>query len=272
MPTLFDPMRCGAFTLANRVVMAPLTRNRADAERVPTALMRTYYEQRATAGLIISEATQISPQGQGYRDTPGIYSDAQVHGWRPITDAVHAQGGRMVAQLWHVGRISHVSLQPGGQAPVSSTARRANGKTWVGGQVPSTAVVWIGQFATLYYFVHFLVILPLLGLFETPKEVPASINDAVLAKQLDANKAEVDAALAKVKALDPTNDADRKLVNDLSDALTKVSADLGSLSDSVSVSDATASKEKAAQLVADSAVVKAADHALATAVAPSSSK
>jgi len=99
-----------------------------------------------------------------------------------------------------------------------------------------------------------------------------STTDAVLARQLDDNKAEVDAALAKVKALDPTNDADRKLVNDLSDALTKVSADLGSLSDSVSVSDATASKEKAAQLIADSAVVKAADHALATAVAPSSSK
>ncbi len=140
MPTLFDPLRCGAFTLANRVVMAPLTRNRADAERVPTSLMRSYYEQRASAGLIISEATQISPQGQGYRDTPGMYSDAQVQGWRTITDAVHAQGGRMVAQLWHVGRISHVSLQPGGASPVSSTAVAAGVKTLTANGFESVSV------------------------------------------------------------------------------------------------------------------------------------
>ena len=92
--------------------------------------MTTYYTQRATAGLIITEATQISPEGQGYLDTPGIYSPEQVAGWRKITDAVHAAGGRIVIQLWHVGRISHVSLQPGGAAPVSSTARPAIGKTF----------------------------------------------------------------------------------------------------------------------------------------------
>jgi len=93
-------------------------------------MMVTYYTQRASAGLIITEASQICPQGQGYLDTPGIYSAEQVAGWRQITDAVHAAGGRIVLQLWHVGRISHVSLQPGGAAPVSSTARAANGKTF----------------------------------------------------------------------------------------------------------------------------------------------
>ena len=117
--------------------MAPLTRNRASAKQVPNELMQQYYAQRADpstgAGLIITEATQISPQGQGYLDTPGIFSAAQVVGWRRITDAVHARGGRIVVQLWHVGRISHVSLQPGGQAPVSSTARAAKGKTYIAG-------------------------------------------------------------------------------------------------------------------------------------------
>ncbi len=130
MKTLFDPIRFGDISAANRIVMAPLTRDRAGPGQTPTPLMATYYTQRATAGLIISEATQISPEAQGYLDTPGIYNAAQVAGWRRITDAVHAAGGRMVCQLWHVGRISHVSLQPHGQAPVSSSARRASGKTF----------------------------------------------------------------------------------------------------------------------------------------------
>lgn len=129
MATLFDPVRVGEIDLANRVVMAPLTRNRAAAGQVPSELAVEYYRQRAGAGLIISEATQVCPEGQGYLDTPGIHSAEQVAGWRRVTDAVHAVGGRIVAQLWHVGRISHVSLQPGGKAPVSSTARRAETKT-----------------------------------------------------------------------------------------------------------------------------------------------
>ena len=130
MTTLFDPISFGGLHAANRIVMAPLTRDRARPRQVPTPLMATYYAQRASAGLIVSEATQISPEGQGYLDTPGIYSAEQIAGWRQVTDAVHAKGGTMVVQLWHVGRISHVSLQPGGQPPVSSTARRAKTKTF----------------------------------------------------------------------------------------------------------------------------------------------
>jgi N-ethylmaleimide reductase len=129
MTTLFDPIRFGNITATNRIVMAPLTRDRAGPQQVPTALMAAYYAQRASAGLIIAEATQISPEGQGYLDAPGIYSAEQKAGWRLVTDAVHTQGGRIVLQLWHVGRISHVSLQPGGQSPVSSTARRAIAQT-----------------------------------------------------------------------------------------------------------------------------------------------
>ena len=129
MTSLFDPTRLGDIPLANRIVMAPLTRNRARGQ-LPNALMRDYYVQRASAGLIITEATQISAQGQGYLDTPGIYTPEQVAGWRKITDAVHAAGGRIIVQLWHVGRISHVSLQPGGVAPVSSTDQPARGKTF----------------------------------------------------------------------------------------------------------------------------------------------
>ncbi len=129
MTSLFDPFQLGDIALANRIVMAPLTRNRAPGQ-LPNDLMRDYYVQRATAGLIITEATQVCAQGQGYLDTPGIYTAEQVAGWRKITDAVHAAGGRIVVQLWHVGRISHVSLQPGGVAPVSSTARAAKGKTF----------------------------------------------------------------------------------------------------------------------------------------------
>ena len=127
---LFSPARLGDIDIANRVVMAPLTRNRAGEGGVPTELMATYYAQRAGAGLIVSEGTQIRPDGQGYLDTPGIYTPEQVAGWRRVTDAVHARGGRIVCQLWHVGRISHFSVLPFGTFPVSSTARRAQGKTF----------------------------------------------------------------------------------------------------------------------------------------------
>lgn len=133
-PSLFDPLRVGDIDVATRVCMAPLTRNRAPGQ-LPNDLMRDYYAQRADpatgAGLIVTEATQISPEGQGYLDTPGLHSAEQVAGWRRITDAVHARGGRIVVQLWHVGRVSHVSLQPGGQAPVSSTARIADTRTFL---------------------------------------------------------------------------------------------------------------------------------------------
>jgi N-ethylmaleimide reductase len=130
---LFQPYKLGSIELSNRIVMAPLTRNRAIAGLVPNPLSIEYYGQRASAGLLISEATQISQQGQGYQDTPGIYSKEQVAGWRKVTDRVHERGGRIFLQLWHVGRISHVSLQPNNAAPVAPSAIRANGKTFVGG-------------------------------------------------------------------------------------------------------------------------------------------
>ena len=130
MTTLFEPIHVGHIDCANRIAMAPLTRNRAAPGQVPTSLMATYYAQRASAGLIITEATQISPTGQGYLDTPGIYNAAQISGWRSIANAVHGQGGKLVMQLWHVGRISHASLLPDGQQPVSSTSRRARTKTF----------------------------------------------------------------------------------------------------------------------------------------------
>ncbi|SET86560.1 alkene reductase [Oceanicella actignis] len=130
---LFQPVRVGEVDLANRVVMAPLTRNRADpATDAVTDLTAEYYAQRASAGLIITEASQISPEGKGYAWTPGIHSPTQVAAWRKVVDAVHARGGKIFVQLWHVGRISHVSLQPGGQAPVSSTDRPAKAKTFDG--------------------------------------------------------------------------------------------------------------------------------------------
>lgn len=129
--TLFDTYRLGNLVLANRIVMAPLTRNRAGAGLVPSELAATYYGQRASAGLLITEATQVSPQAQGYQDTPGIYTQAQIDGWRKVTDEVHARGGRIFVQLWHVGRISHVDLQPGGAAPVAPSAIRAETKTFV---------------------------------------------------------------------------------------------------------------------------------------------
>ena len=130
MTSLFEPTHIGDIAVANRIVMAPLTRNRANANQVPSELALTYYVQRASAGLIVAEATQISREGQGYLDTPGIHSPEQVAAWRKITDAVHAAGGKIVLQLWHVGRISHVSLQDGGIAPVSSTAKAAVAKTF----------------------------------------------------------------------------------------------------------------------------------------------
>ena len=130
MTTLFDPAQAGDLQLKNRVVMAPLTRNRAPGN-VPNPMMARYYAQRASAGLLITEATPVSAQGQGYAQVPGIYTDAQYAGWRGVTDAVHAQGGHIVVQLWHVGRISHVSLQPGGAAPVAPSAIAANAKTFI---------------------------------------------------------------------------------------------------------------------------------------------
>lgn len=131
---LFSPLQVGAVTLPNRVVMAPLTRMRAAAGDVPTPLIAEYYRQRAGAGLIVSEASQVSPQGKGYMQTPGIYSAAQVAGWKPVTAAVHEAGGRIAIQLWHVGRISHTSLQPDGQAPVSASALAAHTRTSVLGE------------------------------------------------------------------------------------------------------------------------------------------
>ena len=131
---LFEPTRAGAFELANRIVMAPLTRNRAGPGLVPGPFALEYYVQRATAGLIIAEATQISDQAQGYAGTPGCFTDDQVRGWRKITDAVHAAGGTMVVQLWHTGRVSHTSFQKDGQAPVAPSAIRANTNTFLAGQ------------------------------------------------------------------------------------------------------------------------------------------
>jgi N-ethylmaleimide reductase len=128
--TLFNPAQMGILNLPNRVLMAPLTRNRAQSDGVPKDMAQTYYAQRATAGLIVSEATQISAMGKGYLDTPGIHTDAQAAGWRKVTQAVHAQGGRIFCQLWHVGRISHVSLLPDGAQPVSSSARAAQAQTF----------------------------------------------------------------------------------------------------------------------------------------------
>ncbi len=130
---LLESYKLGPITLPNRFVMAPLTRNRAVAGLVPNPLAIEYYGQRASAGLLITEASQVSQQGQGYQDTPGIYSKEQVAGWRKVTDRVHERGGRIFIQLWHVGRISHVTLQENNQLPVAPSAIRAKGKTFVGG-------------------------------------------------------------------------------------------------------------------------------------------
>ncbi len=126
MPTLFDPIRIGDLDLPNRILMAPLTRARATEDRVPTELMRGHYVQRASAGLILTEATCISPSSVGYERTPGIWSPEQVAGWRRVTDGVHEAGGRISMQLWHVGRVSDPSLL-GGQPPVAPSAIAAGG-------------------------------------------------------------------------------------------------------------------------------------------------
>jgi N-ethylmaleimide reductase len=137
---LFSPVRFGAVTAPNRLVMAPLTRSRAGQPGdVPTDLNVEYYRQRATAGLIISEATHVDPQGKGYAWTPGIYSDAQQAGWRKVVDAVHGAGGRIALQLWHVGRISHHWLQPGGEPPVAPSAVRADELPAIVGQYRAAA-------------------------------------------------------------------------------------------------------------------------------------
>ena len=128
---LFTPAHAGAIAAKNRIVMAPLTRNRADNDTGEVGEMHVdYYRQRATAGIIITEASQISPEGKGYIQTPGIHTPGQVAAWRKVTDAVHAEGGKIVIQLWHVGRISHTSLQPNGAQPVAPSALNAGVKTF----------------------------------------------------------------------------------------------------------------------------------------------
>jgi 2,4-dienoyl-CoA reductase-like NADH-dependent reductase (Old Yellow Enzyme family) len=127
MPSLFDPLQVGDLRLPNRILMAPLTRSRAGASRTPNELMAQYYQQRASAGLILSEATSVTPMGVGYADTPGIWSEEQVEGWTLTTRAVHAAGGRIFLQLWHVGRISHPQFLAG-QLPVAPSAIAPAGK------------------------------------------------------------------------------------------------------------------------------------------------
>ena len=126
MPNLFDPLKAGAFNLRNRIIMAPLTRQRAGVERVPNALMAQYYADRAAAGMILSEATSVTPQGVGYAETPGIWSDEQVEGWKLVTKAVHDAGGTILLQLWHVGRISD-PIFLNGDLPVAPSAIAAQG-------------------------------------------------------------------------------------------------------------------------------------------------
>ncbi|WOK35378.1 alkene reductase [Sphingomonas sp. C3-2] len=140
VPTLFDPIQLGAIAAPNRILMAPLTRARASRSHVPTPIMATYYAQRAGAGLIISEATGISQQGLGWPYAPGLWSDEQVAAWKPVTEAVHKAGGRIVAQLWHMGRVVHSSFN-GGQQPVSASATTAPGHahTYDGRQPYETA-------------------------------------------------------------------------------------------------------------------------------------
>jgi len=130
MDTLFTPTRIGAITVRNRVAMAPLTRSRAGMDGLPSPLAIEYYRQRASAGLLITEATNISRQARGYAYTPGLYTDAHVAAWKQVTDAVHTEGGRIVVQLWHVGRMSHTSLQADGAAPVAPSAIQAGGNVF----------------------------------------------------------------------------------------------------------------------------------------------
>ncbi len=130
---LFQPFQLGGITLANRMVMAPLTRNRAEAGNVPGPLTIEYYAQRASVGLIIAEATQVSAQAQGYNATPGVHSPEQIASWKKVTDEVHARGGRIFVQLWHTGRMSHTAFQPGELAPVAPSAIAAKAKTYIPG-------------------------------------------------------------------------------------------------------------------------------------------
>ena len=127
---LFQPVRLGAYQLVNRIVMAPLTRSRATEDGLATPMMAEYYAQRASAGLIIAEGTNISPQGRGYAFTPSIYNKVQVEAWRTVTAAVHSHGSRIFPQLWHVGRVSHPSLQPGGALPVAPSAIRPDATSY----------------------------------------------------------------------------------------------------------------------------------------------
>ena len=133
MPTLFDSLKLGDLTLRNRILMSPLTRSRASAGRVPNAMMAEYYEQRASAGLIFSEATSVTPMGVGYPDTPGIWSPEQIEGWKLVTKAVHDAGSKMLLQLWHVGRISHPSFLDGA-LPVAPSAIAAKGQLMLEGE------------------------------------------------------------------------------------------------------------------------------------------
>ncbi|MGO1766888.1 MAG: alkene reductase, partial [Advenella sp.] len=127
---LFAPTTMGALELSNRIAMAPLTRSRYGEDGIPGQLHATYYAQRAGAGLIVAEATNISAQGRGYAATPGIWNEQQVAGWKIVTDAVHAAGGKIISQLWHVGRFSSSQLQPDGAAPVAPSAIKAEGQTY----------------------------------------------------------------------------------------------------------------------------------------------
>lgn len=128
MKTIFEPLQLGALTLSNRIIMAPLTRGRADEGGIPNSLMAAYYGQRADAGLIVSEATAISPQGYGWVGAPGIWNDAQAEGWKQVPQAVHAKGGKMFLQLWHMGRVSHPDFQ-NGELPVAPSAIAAIGQS-----------------------------------------------------------------------------------------------------------------------------------------------
>src|ERR1700712_2123028 len=126
--SLFEAVTLGSRVLKNRVVMPALTRQRSGQPGdIPTPQMATYYQQRAGAGFMVTEGAQIEPRGKGYAWTPGIYSEAQIAGWRQVTEAVHAEGGVIFAQLWHVGRVSHAELQPGGTAPLAPSAIQAKG-------------------------------------------------------------------------------------------------------------------------------------------------
>ncbi|MFD1626749.1 alkene reductase [Azospirillum griseum] len=129
---LFTPLRLGAIELPNRIIMAPLTRSRAGEGNAPTALNAEYYAQRASAGLIVTEATQVCDTAQGYPNTPGLHTDAQTIGWRAVAEAVHAAGGRIVTQLWHTGRISHPLFQPNGALPLAPSAIAAQGQLYTG--------------------------------------------------------------------------------------------------------------------------------------------